>query len=334
MSANINAINIWSDAWTTLIFAVLWQSTALALVVWAIAFALRRGSPTVRYWLWQIVAIKLLFMPLWSWSLALPWLAKGPADVPRSIVLQVADSLPSDLPPVSVARSVPGESHNSAHASISETSTAWHGRLSWQSWLFMGWATVVLFQVVKLSSQRLRLSRILRRATPAETDLAAAALHVAERLQIRRAPNVLPTSLDCSPFVCGILRPTLVLSQGVLELLSAEEMKQVLTHEPAHVKRRDLVWGWLPQLAAMLYFFHPLAHLAAAARILKPRAGLRSTGHGAQQPNSGRVRRNAGARCQLGVASHDSSLGCRRRPGWAIRRSATTGREMTYDEIT
>ncbi len=261
MSANINAINIWSDAWTTFIFAVLWQSTALALVVWAIAFALRRGSPTVRYWLWQIVAIKLLFMPLWSWSLALPWLAKDPADVPRSIALQVADSLPSDLPPVSVAPSVQGESLKSAHALISETSTAWPGRLSWQSWLFMGWATVVLFQVVKLSSQRLRLSRILRRATPAETDLAAAALHVAERLHIRRAPHVLLTSLDCSPFVCGILRPTLVLSQGVLELLSAEELQQVLTHELAHVKRRDLVWGWLPQLAAMLYFFHPLAHL-------------------------------------------------------------------------
>ncbi len=35
----------------------------------------------------------------------------------------------------------------------------------------------------------------------------------------------------------------------------------MLTHELAHVKRHDLVWGWLPELAAMLYFFHPVAHM-------------------------------------------------------------------------
>ena len=52
--------------------AVVWQSTLLALVVAAIAYACAAASPAVRYWLWQIVAIKLVLMPLWSWPVLLP----------------------------------------------------------------------------------------------------------------------------------------------------------------------------------------------------------------------------------------------------------------------
>ncbi len=187
MSANTHAIDIWSDAWTTLVFAVLWQSTVLALAVFAAAFALRRGSPAVRYWLWQIVSIKLLFMPVWSWSLALPWMAMGPADVLRPIQPNVADSMPSDLTPAAETRSAQGDFLNSSRSSVSELSATWPGRLGWQSWLFIAWVMVVLFQIAKLSGQQLRLSRILRRATPAGIDLAAHANRVAERLHIRRA---------------------------------------------------------------------------------------------------------------------------------------------------
>jgi beta-lactamase regulating signal transducer with metallopeptidase domain len=34
----------------------------------------------------------------------------------------------------------------------------------------------------------------------------------------------------------------------------------VLAHELAHLKRRDLIWGWLPEVARLVYWFHPVAH--------------------------------------------------------------------------
>jgi beta-lactamase regulating signal transducer with metallopeptidase domain len=37
-----------------------------------------------------------------------------------------------------------------------------------------------------------------------------------------------------------------------------------VAHELAHIKRRDLVWGWIPEVARMVYFFHPVAHWTAA----------------------------------------------------------------------
>ncbi len=65
---------------------------------------------------------------------------------------------------------------------------------------------------------------------------------------------------DCSPFVCGVLRPRLVLPVGLVASLAPAEVRQVVAHELAHVKRRDLVWGWIPEIARIVYFFHPVAH--------------------------------------------------------------------------
>ena len=69
--------------------------------------------------------------------------------------------------------------------------------------------------------------------------------------------------IDCSPFVCGIVRPVLVLPRELAATLSAADLAQIVAHELAHVKRRDLVWSWIPQIACLLYFFHPVAHLAS-----------------------------------------------------------------------
>ncbi|HLJ10028.1 MAG TPA: M56 family metallopeptidase, partial [Planctomycetaceae bacterium] len=42
--------------------------------------------------------------------------------------------------------------------------------------------------------------------------------------------------------------------------LSPAELRHVLLHELAHVRRLDLVWGWTGEIARVVYFFHPLAH--------------------------------------------------------------------------
>ena len=34
-------------------------------------------------------------------------------------------------------------------------------------------------------------------------------------------------------------------------------------HELAHIKRRDLVWGWPVEIARIVYFFHPLVYWVA-----------------------------------------------------------------------
>lgn len=41
-----------------------------------------------------------------------------------------------------------------------------------------------------------------------------------------------------------------------------------------HIKRRDLLWGWIHEIARIVYFFHPTAHWLGA-RVRLERAAVR-----------------------------------------------------------
>ena len=73
MPESIDFINRFSTAWAGLMGAIVWQSALLVAIVTLAALALRRASPRVRYWLWQIVTIKLLVMPFWVLAVPLPF---------------------------------------------------------------------------------------------------------------------------------------------------------------------------------------------------------------------------------------------------------------------
>lgn len=61
-----------------------------------------------------------------------------------------------------------------------------------------------------------------------------------------------------SPFILGIVRPRIYLPSDLMK----EEMKYVLAHERAHLKRRDHWWKLLGYLVAAVYWFHPLVWAA------------------------------------------------------------------------
>jgi beta-lactamase regulating signal transducer with metallopeptidase domain len=144
------------------------------------------------------------------------------------------------------------------------SSTQWKsGLAAWLGWLFGVWVTLVVAQCVRIVWQHRRLARLLRRATAADATLSALVRDAAGRLGLRRVPRAILTDVDCSPFACGIRQAVLVLPKGLTATLSSTELNHVLLHELAHIRRLDLVWGWIGVLARMLYFFHPVVHWIA-----------------------------------------------------------------------
>jgi beta-lactamase regulating signal transducer with metallopeptidase domain len=257
--------NAFASAWFGRMAAVVWQSTIITiLAALAVALLMRRSSPAVRYWVWQILAIKLLVMPFWAW--AIPWPMETRGDVPF-ISLLAESARPAEIEVTGAESATPAADRALAHVGIpSETplpeAAASHRvvNVSWQGWLLLTWCTVVIVHVVRVLRQHRRLARLLKEAMPADgrlTELVAAAV---DRLGMRAVPQLLITEHDCSPFVCGIWRPKLILPNGLSERLSPAELNQVLLHELAHVRRRDLIWSWIGEIARMAYFFHPVAH--------------------------------------------------------------------------
>ena len=65
-----------------------------------------------------------------------------------------------------------------------------------------------------------------------------------------------------APAVWGIARPTIILPRGIAVVLTAEQLRWVLLHELAHVRRRDLIVLTLQRFAAILHFFNPAIWIA------------------------------------------------------------------------
>lgn len=261
LSSTILMLNGLAERWGHAMGAVLWQSTLLILIATFVAWCLRRSSPAVRYWLWQIIAIKLLLMPFWSSYVPMPSWAK-PA-MPLIVWQQVEKRTNLSDEPATVSTSQAADETTAAVVAQSPPNGKSLVAVTWQAWLLPLWCAVVVWQFLRLWIQRKRLACLLKRGVRATGDIADLVAELAKKVGLRRAPATVAVADDCPVFVCGLWRPRIVLSDRLVAALEPAERRQVVLHELAHVKRRDLLWGWPVEIAKIMYFFHPLVYWVA-----------------------------------------------------------------------
>lgn len=81
---------------------------------------------------------------------------------------------------------------------------------------------------------------------------------------IRTPVGVIVTDRAASPALLGFLRPRLLLPPGLVEMLDRSELRHVFLHELAHLKRHDVLLGWLACLVQIVHWCNPLVWLAAS----------------------------------------------------------------------
>lgn len=129
--------------------------------------------------------------------------------------------------------------------------------------LVAAWLAGVALSLARMALAERALRRALRVAAPAPAPLLALVDDVAARVGLARAPRVALSDALGSPAVHGWRRPTLVLPPSVAAL-DDDALRCVLAHECAHVRRGDLVLAPLLAVLRAVWWFHPLARLAAA----------------------------------------------------------------------
>lgn len=105
------------------------------------------------------------------------------------------------------------------------------------------------------------MGRMLRRSEPAEPQLIAEVDEIAERLGVR-PPRVRRVTAASGPFVCGLLRPTLYWTGEGTPGACPVARRTVLTHELAHLRRRDPLYAWLDVFAGIVLWWNPIARWA------------------------------------------------------------------------
>lgn len=86
----------------------------------------------------------------------------------------------------------------------------------------------------------------------------------AERAQLG-VGTLLPmveTDRVASPALFGLVRPRLLLPTGLLDRVSPEDLRHMLRHELAHLRRHDLAVGWAAAVLQALHWFNPFVWYA------------------------------------------------------------------------
>jgi len=201
----------------------LWQSTLVAIAIAGLAAMLRDDGAHSRYWLWWAASVKFL--------------------VPFSLLTVLGNALrdagaPSvDLADWPVTLGVIAEPMPDAAGWASPA-------VALLAVWALGFAAVAGTWIARALKVRALLRASASYAGPLPRDLGG--------LEARTSHAPL------EPALVGIVRPVLLLPQGIAEHLTRAQLEAVLEHELSHWRRRDNLTAAVHMLVEAVFWFHPL----------------------------------------------------------------------------
>lgn len=233
----------------------LWQIPLVVAGVGALLWALGSDVRT-RHHVWLGVLAVAVLMPLRGMEMG----PKIAVFTPPPSEMTVHSSASGTVMPVSeepVADDQPAMIYQDApvaqsRLTIGPSATRWVVRLYVGALLFAGWR---ILRSWFAAQGLLRRSRSIHLAPRAMAIFAQAA----ERQNIR-LPRLRQSDETVSPVVIGAWHPVLLLPAG-FDHLKDDEILAALSHEFAHLARRDYLINLICQIAALPISWHPATHV-------------------------------------------------------------------------
>ena len=206
----------------------LWQSTLCVTVAWLLTLALRNNRAAARYWVWLAASVKFLipFSLLVSAGGHLGWRTTPAIGQPRFSLAMEQISQPFAAPaPIPLPR-IGATAVNPVPAIV-----------------FGVWLCGVAIGIVYWMRRWRRIQSIRRAAMPLDLNLPIRVMSCGGRLE---------------PGVVGIIRPALLLPEGIMGRLTPAQLEAILAHELCHVQRQDNLTAAIHMLVETIFWFHPL----------------------------------------------------------------------------
>ncbi len=228
MDAIIFKIEIIAQQWFALMTASSIQLGVFLLLILIIASIFKKQSARFLYLVWLIGLLKIFIPPT----------IKLPAFFSNATII-LDNQIPSLLIP-------------EIHVVSASSAT-----LSYQGYLFLAWAAVVLtlfcywlFQLIRF---RVKVTGTSIEIT--DQNLFDTRILNGDRVRIFTGANI------SMPFTKGIFQPKIYLPESALSW-QVNELNALILHEYAHIKRKDLFFITLQNVMQLLFFFHPMVWLA------------------------------------------------------------------------
>ena len=257
-------------SWAGILGLVLDISIKAALVCAIAGLAttlMRRASANARSMVWVFTLVVLLALPLAQfvspiWNL--PVIPEVGSWFGRSVGTE--------------ALVIPGDKTIDAQ---DEFAVATQGRAAsagpaflvrrWQAWAILAWLAGAALTLCWLAVRTALGRRIIARCEAADEEWAELLEESAARLGLNRHVRLFESCEIGAAVTVGAINPAIVVPAGSAEWPAAKR-RYILSHELAHIKRRDGLVEVLAIVVKSIYWFNPLVWLAVkAARIERER---------------------------------------------------------------
>lgn len=286
----VNQLFTVDASWTGWAVRVVFAVTSVWLAVALVICSLRTASAAIRHRVWALSVVATLVLP--ALIAALPelrigWLEIGSSrmsmagksivDVPLASarsheVLRMDALFPDDPADVAPSRDdlspLRRDAGDAAEISLHETASAHRPTarvffpLRTSVWLVL-WAVPTAIALLWTARSVWVAWQLVRRAAIIDDEHCHSLVHgLLSQYGQLRALELRESREAHSPLTVGWRRPTIVLPCG-WKRWPAGNLTAALAHELAHVVRRDVGWQLLARTASAVYWFHPLAWLAA-----------------------------------------------------------------------
>jgi HEAT repeat protein/beta-lactamase regulating signal transducer with metallopeptidase domain len=266
--------------WTILINATLVVGVAAALT-----HKLKNASADARYTIWGAVFLMLVLLPLVSYtvpewtlmridgrSVGAPAFSDDAIDtIERSASYRIGQVSVGDR---EVAGRMAGPLNAGSSGAIQTRSP--HTGIAWSGVvviiLLASWFVVAAALLCRFFIQMVKVGRITGSAVCVSNacggKLAGDISHLVASLGIRCRVRVMLSEDVSMPFAWGVRRPTIILPVDAVEW-PEDRILSVLTHELAHVARRDYLMHVVIELVRALYWPNPAVWFAARKSVME-----------------------------------------------------------------
>ncbi|PYF72844.1 M56 family metallopeptidase [Pedobacter nutrimenti] len=236
----------WVNALGLTLFHSLWIGILLALVTSAIILFTKKSSARLRYNL--LTATLCLFVLV----MGLVFIRSIDAPKQQTVLPQITMNTPAQVlaqPPV-----IPSSESGLAERA-KEVLNLW-SLYSYQ--IVMIWFLIICAKCIQLvaglhSVHYLKKNNVFDPGRYWEDKIT----ELSEKLGLQKSIRLLQSGLAKVPMTAGHLKPVILMPLGMLNGLSLAEVEAILSHELAHIKRRDYLVNILQSLIEIVFFFNP-----------------------------------------------------------------------------
>ena len=206
-------------------------------------------------WLAQIAAERALnAIPAGLLMAALAWLALrafGKQSSGTRFAVWFMALLAIAALPVVPAVGAPGHVAEGLHAQFTLSS-------DWARAIFVGWIMIAAVALTRLIFGIWRLRRLRKNRTPLSLSaLPSGAQQAIEEFRSTRPVEVCSSPDVHVPTAIGFFKPVVLIPNWTLGELPAEDLKAIVLHELAHLRRGDDWTNLAQKLVRIVFFFHP-----------------------------------------------------------------------------